>query len=323
MPEKHRLKDGRALDLRVVRTVPKRDIEELRRLLSHKGAYLNQIEDFWKNGSKGRIEGLEWRFYLAGVGGKLVGNLCLWESTGIAILGHVYTHPDYRRKGIAAALLHFQDRDFWSRGGKAVQLRTDFGSHAYRMYLKLGYRDIPGKEGMMIKTKSVSSWEDLYRSKQAKAVPFHWRHWPSANLLFLTENPAYIRCQGYGIYGVDSLESPVATRFPLQKDELERGRDQIEILESDGGVCVAWASVMKDPNWHGLSRQRVFDLFYHPVYAKSLNPLIRRFSIPPGTFSYSTPSDPKNKILVEMGFREKEMRKKFFEKGETLVVFER
>ncbi len=80
---------------------------------------------------------------------------------------------------------------------------------------------------------------------------------------------------------------------------------------------------MKDPNWKGRTRQRVFDLFYHPAFEKSIDRLIRRFSIPVGTAAYSTEADPKNKCLVEMGFSEKETRKKFFENGESLVVFER
>ncbi|MCA9411424.1 MAG: GNAT family N-acetyltransferase [Candidatus Omnitrophica bacterium] len=323
MPENHRLKDGRTLNLRIARSVPKQDQEKLRLLLSHKGAYRNHIEDFWKNGSKGKIEGLEWRFYLASLGKKLVANICVWEANGIAILGHVYTHPDYRRLGVANALLQFQDKDFWDRGGRAIQLRTDFGTPPYRMYIKLGYRDISGNEGMMVKLKKPNVWEDLYRSKQNRAAPFHWRHWPSANLLFLTENPSFIRCHGYERYGVDSLETPVAIHFPLQKEELERGRDQIEVLEGEASVCVAWASVMKDPNWKGHSKQRVFDLFFHPAYAKSLDRLIRRFSIPPGTLAYSTDKDPKNRILADMGFHEKGTRKRFFENGQSLIVFER
>ncbi len=323
MPEKYHLKDGRTLTLRVARSVSKKDIDLLRLLLSHKGDYLVHLEDYWKNGSKGRIEGLEWRFCLATLGKKLVANLVLWESGGIAILGHVYTHPDYRRLGIGSALLQFQDKDFWSRGGKAIQLRTEFGSPPHRMYLKMGYRDIQGNEGMMIKQKVESAWESLYLSKPTRAVPFHWRHWPSANLLFLTQNPSFVRCHGYQVYGVDSLESPVALRFTLQKEELERGRDQIEVLESEGGVCVAWASVMKEPNWKGSSRQRVFDLFYHPAYSKSLNRLTRRFSIPPGTMAFSTPNDPKNNVLLDLGFQEKESKKDFFVGGDSLLTFER
>ena len=323
MLQKQRLENGSLLTLKVVRSIHKKEREKLRLFLSHKDAYLTQIEDYWKNGEKGKIEGLEWRFYLGYLGEKLVANLCLWESNGIAILGHVYTHPDYRRQGIAGRLLRFQDKDFWNRGGQAVQLRTEFGTHPHRMYLKMGYRDIPGKEGMMIKLKDATTWETLYLSRQVKAAPFHWRHWPTANLLFLSESPAFIRCHGYEVYGVDSIEAPVAKRFPLQREELERGRDQIEVLESKGGVCVAWASIMKDPNWKGLSRRRVFDLFFHPAFAKSLDRLLRRFSIPPGTLAFSTPEDPKNTALIKLGFQEKETQKEFFENGKSIIVYER
>lgn len=323
MPDKHRLKDGRKLVLKVERNLSRKEIDSLRLLLSHKGDYLQHLEDYWRHGSKGKIEGLEWRFYLAFVDDKLVANLCLWESSGVAILGHVYTHPDFRRLGIAGALFDFQDKDFFGRGGKVVQLRTDAGSHAYRMYQQRGYEDIPGGEGMMIKLLNPEAWEDLYRFTTTRAAPFHWRHWPTANLLFLLNTPAFVRCVGYGVYGVESLESSVATRFPAQRADLERGWDQIEVLETESGVCAAWASVMRNSNWRGHSKERVFDLHFHPEAAKGLDRLIRRFSLTPGTRAYSTPHDPKNPYLEKMGFQKVETRDRLFENGESLVVFER
>jgi hypothetical protein len=95
------------------------------------------------------LEDLETRFYLGEIGGRIVGNICTFESGGIGILGHVYTDPAHRHKGVAGGIMGLQMEDFRRRSGKALTLGTGYGSNAYRIYESYGFRSILPESGIM------------------------------------------------------------------------------------------------------------------------------------------------------------------------------
>ncbi len=318
------LKDGRKASLVILSSPSLPEFEEIRRLLHHKPSpFMNHIEDFNGNNSNGVIEGLEWRFYLARVGDAYVGNICTWERDGIGILGHVFTLPEWRGLGIADALLHFQDEDFRERNGRIMELNTGFQSMPYRMYEKRGYEGVPGAPGSMIKFSGEKIWQGLYSPGQAKLADFQWCHWPSANLLFLTENPSFVRAAGIGVYGPSSLEGPVIHNRERIWNETTEPRWRVKVLESSNGMVTAWTSLLWDLNWSHHHRRLVFDLFFHPHFAEAMMAELHDLEIPEGTISYSTPGDPKNSFLEQLSFHRLGKITGFFPNGEDLIVWSR
>ena len=66
-----------------------------------------------------------------------------WTSTdGIAVLEDLYTHPEYRRRGLAAALVHHCVADCRARGTGLVALETDPSDTPKHMYAAMGFRPL-------------------------------------------------------------------------------------------------------------------------------------------------------------------------------------
>ncbi len=66
-----------------------------------------------------------------------------WTSNyGIAVLDDLYTHPDYRRRGLATALVHHCVADVRARGAGPVALETDPADTAKHMYAAMGFRPL-------------------------------------------------------------------------------------------------------------------------------------------------------------------------------------
>jgi GNAT superfamily N-acetyltransferase len=317
------LKDGRSLELRLLRSIPDDRYAEIAGLFRHKRPYLGHFEDFRRRGARGALEGLEWRTYVGMVEERIVGTVCVWEHGGYGILGHVFTLPEFRRLGVAKAMMEFQDRDFASRSGKIMQLNTGFQGNAYDLYRSFGYEDSAGRLGSMVQQRREDEWDRMYRKGPVRATSLRWKHWPSANLLFLLENESYVRCAGMGIYGPNSIESWFCLNPARIGEAGERRGERIEVLVSDRGAVVGWASSLSDPNHAGKSRRRIFDLVFHPRFEKEVPKLLKRFSIPRRTLAYSTPEDPKNGYLEELGFEESLSLPRYFQNGLALQVFEK
>ena len=65
-----------------------------------------------------------------------VANLCITSVGQLAILGHVYVHPDHRRRGYAQRLL---ERALVGRDEQRIYLGTEPDSSAERLYRQAGF----------------------------------------------------------------------------------------------------------------------------------------------------------------------------------------
>ena len=66
-----------------------------------------------------------------------------WTSSeGVAVLDFLYTHPDYRRRGLATALIHHCVADSRARGAGPVALETDPSDTPKHMYAAMGFRPL-------------------------------------------------------------------------------------------------------------------------------------------------------------------------------------
>jgi hypothetical protein len=78
--------------------------------------------------------------------------------------------------------MKLQMEHFASRQGKTLFLNTDFGSVAYRIYEKFGFRSIEkGFDFMAYHATSREEFEAAYFTTAETAIqPLDWPHWPTS-----------------------------------------------------------------------------------------------------------------------------------------------
>ena len=83
------------------------------------------------------------RYWLAYAEGVARAFFSSWISSDrIGVLEDLYTHPDYRRRGLATALLHHCVADSRGRGAGPVALETDPADTPKHMYAAMGFRPL-------------------------------------------------------------------------------------------------------------------------------------------------------------------------------------
>jgi GNAT superfamily N-acetyltransferase len=98
--------------------------DEIVSLLWHKGA--PWIDDIRRR-LDGKVPGAKDHFWLARMDGRLVAHT--WYTVAeanseLGLIGHVYTDPSYRRRGISSELIKAAMQHFLDNGGKTMQLFT-------------------------------------------------------------------------------------------------------------------------------------------------------------------------------------------------------
>ncbi len=295
-----RLADGAPLRIFQVEPPDARWEPSVRTLLAHKPRpYDWHIDQCFR----GNCTGLETRFSLGVVGDAAVANVMTVERAGVGILGHVYTHPDHRRRGIARQVLARHLEDFRVRGGQALVLGTQAGGHAWKLYESLGFRDIPGAPS------GVMRWDNPDRDRldptTAKGisvvVPADWRHWPSIALLGTSPTESALRSVALGLRGSGLLEN--AWCAWMARSHRRYPAAQAVVIENPAGVVTALATRLPDPRW--MDDIHVLDFLAYPeVPENSLRDLIEPF-IEPGLRIQSI-VDPKDAqriaVLESLGF---------------------
>ena len=64
------------------------------------------------------------------------------SSDGIGVLDYLFTHPDYRHRGLATALVHHCVADSRARGAGPVALEADPAGTPKHMYAAMGFRPL-------------------------------------------------------------------------------------------------------------------------------------------------------------------------------------
>ncbi len=83
------------------------------------------------------------RYWVAHAKGAPRAFFSSWISSDrIAVLDDLYTHPDYRRRGLATALVHHCVVDSRARGARPVALETDPSDTPKHMYAAMGFRPL-------------------------------------------------------------------------------------------------------------------------------------------------------------------------------------
>ena len=247
----------------------------------------------------GPLDELETRFYLGVVNGEAVGNIMTVEHGGIGILGHVFTQPDHRRKGIASHIMSAQMRDFQERGGRVLTLGTGFDSPPYWIYHSFGFRSVGTGSGRMWYWRQPEQAAELWRAEISGVASLRWEHWPLLNLLCVQPHGDHLRHAARRVWGQRNFEG----EFVAYKRDQEAGKRNVEVrvLENGAGLVVGWASIEDDPIWREAAA--LLDLFVHPAAAHAAAELFAALTLPARpVFAYAEHGSPKVDLLRAHGF---------------------
>ena len=165
-----RLASGEALQLGVVETPDAAWAPRLSSLLGHKGeGYRFHIDA----ALRGPLDSLETLFYVGLVRDEPVTVSMLAGAHGAGVYGHVFTVPEWRRRG-ASTLQHAAvSADARGRGYRALTLGTNPEGHARRIYERIGFRAVrPGSGEMMWRADG-----DEWAAGPAAVGPVRWDDW--------------------------------------------------------------------------------------------------------------------------------------------------
>ncbi|MBL1434944.1 MAG: GNAT family N-acetyltransferase [Rhodobacteraceae bacterium] len=93
-------------------------------------------------------------WYGAFKGTDLVADMGIFHREGISRFQEVSTHPDHRRQGICAALVHYvSSEEQAARRGNQMVILADRGEPAERVYKSLGYAEIEQMQSVVLRPK--------------------------------------------------------------------------------------------------------------------------------------------------------------------------
>jgi GNAT superfamily N-acetyltransferase len=306
--------DGRTTAEIVLVDAPDQEHREaILKLLAHKGPV-------WQRHMEAALDGqtdhLETRWHLAIVNGAPVANAMLVERHGVGILGHVFTCPEYRQRGLSRAVLTAMLQEFESRGGRALVLGTGYESVAYRLYASLGFEPIRrGFMGRYLAGRATFEAE-WFAPGPAAVHEARWEHWPL--LAMLASYPARtvaadapwgpggdMRSAAWGVRDIANLEWPYCN---FMAGDRVAGTGAT-VAQTDRGVVVACATVTPfqvgntGDTWPGVW---LADAFAHPLHGFKLGDVLTGLEFPPGLVVALVPlhDDVRAAAFAQAGFRQ-------------------
>lgn len=256
-----RLKSGETLAMGVVECPDAGWAERVAPFLGHKN---RDTRAHIRRALEGPLDELETRFYVGCIDDEIATEVMIVGSRGVGILGHVYTHPNHRRKGAYTQLMRAQMDDMARVGVSLLCLSTTFDSAPYWIYHEFGFRSIAEGLGQMIWEAAPGSADALLRAGQARVRPLRWDDWSWLDFLGMQPvaadevlpRAAVLRLKGRG-----SLEGPFV---PLQLEREGNPAIQAFALESERGATVGFALAAPDRNW--FRDAWTADVYVHPNF---------------------------------------------------------
>lgn len=264
------LKTGERLRVAAVAAPAGRYAKAIRALLAHKGQpWLLHVD----LANRGLTDRLRTTYYVGFVGRDLAGNVMIVDDGRVGILGHVFTSPAHRRKGVCRELMAAALDGFRAGGGRVLTLGTGFESPAYWIYHSFGFRSVAAGSGHMLLEMQPGAVEAQFAPGRARVADARWHHWPGLSLLFLQPRGDWLRVFSCGVMGQEDFEG----RFLDLQRHREARRAQAKVLVARGRVVGA-AILQRDLRWPG----SVYDLgfFVHPSFRGEEGALLRSLRLP-------------------------------------------
>ncbi len=292
-----RLKTGESLRIAAVRAPAGRYARPIRRLLEHKGPPWMLHVDL---ANQGQTDALRTAYYVGLLGTRIVGNVMIVDDGRVGILGHVFTAPEHRRKGICQRLMATALGDFRARGGVVLTLGTGYNSAPYGIYQGFGFRGVEAGNGHMLLEVQPGDLSRYFEPSATRVADGRWEHWPGISLLYMNLEGDRIRSMAHGVVGPDGFEGGF---LDFQTRRASRAA-QLRVLLSSTNAVVGAAILQRDTRWPRFVH--ILDLYVHPNFRGQESGLVRGLSLPRDAKVQAYldhPSSGRRKALHDLGFR--------------------
>ena len=206
-----------------------RDNMALVSLLWHKGS--PWIEDIHRRLS-GLLNGVDDCFVAAFDGQRMVATV--WYTVArndpkLGVIGHIYTHPQYRRQGISARLIDVAMTEFRALGGEFMQLFTST-PYTVPFYEQLGFENLHKNQSYhetdwymrfpVGSSEAIAAW---FQSAACQIRPLTDADLPQYSLLYNLEHQTLLKdgAQRIGL----GLEAEFAFIHSIGK--IQRGKGKV------------------------------------------------------------------------------------------------
>lgn len=291
------LKTGERMEVGVITMPDEHYAEEVERFLGHKIGDLRWYIELCLDEA---LDGLENRFYVGKLDGRVITNISTIEYEGIGILMNVWTMPQKRRKGASKGIMAYQMEDFRQRTGQSLYLGTEYDGVPYYIYRSFGFEALFPESGYM-KYHVASDFEERYFAPApVRPKSVEWSDWPRCAALSAIIGGDVLRSLTWGVYGPRNLEGGfLSYKRALETDDIY---DDAKLLVTFGGAIVGWATVVRDERWSPATA--VLDLFFHPNFVNDIHTLLSAIVFPESKIQCYVDSGSKKKaaILETIGF---------------------
>jgi hypothetical protein len=193
--------------------------------------------------------------------------------------------------------------DFWSEGGRAMYLGTEYGGLAYRLYEKRGFVPIePGSGTMARWATDRVSFESHWFGVQSTAVrPLDWCDWIAATPLLTGDAADSLRAVGVGLLGRTMPEEAFLPLLQAEEASDNKGqRSAAVVLRGERGAVLGFAAQVPDRIWRG---RNLLDIYCHPQWWDRAAELVDAVAPTTPCASYVEPkAADKKEVLAKSGF---------------------
>ena len=223
----------------------------------------------------------------------------------VAVVGWVFTDPEWRQRGLSTFLLQTLCEHFTSRGGRAIYLGTENPS-ARRIYQKVGFTEYNGDvmqrlseyeserefenrifgAGQKVHIRAAE-WGDVALATALYTNPFPWIVRDFTERIILWPSGRLNRC----VSMFDAL---------MLRSELPG--NSMHVLENAGGYLVACVSLISSPS----GKEHLLEFLAHPSYSREAKEFLHEVAESRiGLICYAAEEDQtKLEILRSLNFQE-------------------
>jgi GNAT superfamily N-acetyltransferase len=252
------------------------------------------------------LDELETRFYVGHLDGRPITHVMIVGARGAGILGHVYTVPEWRRRGAYQVLMEAQMRDTAAAGYRILTLGTGYDTPPYWIYYRFGFRSIAPGSGAMRWLATPDAEEQYLAPAPVLVRELRWSDWGALNVTAMHAPPPddelprslVLQLKGQG----NAEGSFAALRQRMERRPAPPPGIQARVLVSATGAVPGWAILAPDPRWFG--DVWLLDLYALPAFWDRAGELVAGFTWPDAPVAaYSTnPAGPRARLLQSLGF---------------------
>ena len=291
------LKTGERMEVGVITMPDEHYAEEVEQFLGHK---MGDLRWYIELSLAEALDGLENRFYVGKLDGRLITNISTIEYDGIGILMNVWTMPEQRRKGASKGLMTYQMEDFRQRMGQALYLGTEYDTPPYYIYHSFGFDSLFPESGYMKYHVDPDFEERYFAPAPVHPKSVEWNDWPKCAALSAIIEGDMLRSLIWGVYGPRNLEGGFLNykRAPETDDIYHDAK----LLVASSNAIVGWATISRDERWRPSTA--VLDIFLHPNFVDDIPALLSAVVFPESKVQCYVDSgaEKKTAILETAGF---------------------